>query len=109
MFLRKAHSKAQSISEYVLVIGIVSIALISMQAYMKRGVQAVIKVASDQAGSQDAEEIDVQKGTKTKSKVTTISQGTKSLTSSLGGEQTINEERSSTSSGETISISIERE
>lgn len=109
MFLRKAHSKAQSISEYVLVIGIVSIALISMQAYMKRGVQAVIKVASDQAGNQSAEEIDVQKGTKTDSQITTLNQDSERLQSFVGGSQTTTVAHTSTSSGETTNISIERE
>lgn len=44
--------KAQSISEYVILIGIIALALIGMQVYMRRGIQAVVKVAADQIGDQ---------------------------------------------------------
>jgi hypothetical protein len=43
----------QSLSEYVILIAIVSAALLAMQVYMKRAIQAAIRVASDQAGKQD--------------------------------------------------------
>jgi hypothetical protein len=53
MVMKKFHSKAQSISEYVIVIGLVTAALFGMQAYMKRGIQAVIKDQADQLGPQN--------------------------------------------------------
>lgn len=69
-------TKAQSILEYVVLIGIISIALSVMQIYFRRGVSAVVKVAADEVGSQkDAEEIDPAKGTKTNSKVRRVSSG----------------------------------
>lgn len=45
-------SKAQSISEYIMVISIVSAALVAMNVYFKRAVQAVVKVSADEIGSQ---------------------------------------------------------
>jgi Flp pilus assembly pilin Flp len=38
--------------EYAVLIGIVTAALVTMQTYIKRGVQAGIKVAADQIGDQ---------------------------------------------------------
>ncbi len=52
-------SKAQSISEYVILIGLVSMALIGMQVYMKRGIQAVVKEAADELGQQSKGLVDV--------------------------------------------------
>lgn|SRR3989338_363044 len=42
----------QSIVEYGILIGLVSAALISMNTYMKRGLQAGIKIAADSLGNQ---------------------------------------------------------
>lgn len=42
----------QSIMEYTLIIGIVVAALIVMQVYIKRGIQAATKVAADQLSDQ---------------------------------------------------------
>ena len=44
--------KAQSIMEYAILIGIVSAAIMAMNVYVKRGVQAGIKFSADQMGSQ---------------------------------------------------------
>lgn len=46
-------SRAQSLIDYVIVVGIVAAALIAMRVYMVRGVQAGIKVAADELGSQE--------------------------------------------------------
>ncbi len=50
--LRHLYS-GQSIAEYVILIAIVSAVLVGMQVYMKRGIQAVVRVAADQVGSQE--------------------------------------------------------
>ena len=42
--------KAQSIVEYIILIGIVSFALISMHTYAKRGIQVVAKLSADKLG-----------------------------------------------------------
>ena len=97
---------AQSISEYILVIGIVTAAFVAMQAYVKRGIQAVIKVGADQVGDQQrAEETDPQKGAKTSSKTRSISEGTTTLESFLGGSQKTTQESASTTTGNTTYIS----
>jgi Flp pilus assembly pilin Flp len=43
--------KAQNLSEYALILGVVSLALIVMQPYFKRGIQGVIKATADDLGS----------------------------------------------------------
>ncbi len=47
-----ARQKAQSISEYVVLISLVSLALTGMSLYIKRGVQGVIKDTADIVGDQ---------------------------------------------------------
>jgi len=46
--------KAQSLSEYVLLIAVVSLALLAMQTYAKRGLQGTIKFMADELGKQDS-------------------------------------------------------
>ena len=46
-------SKAQSLLEYVVLIGIVTAALVAMTPYLKRGVQGIVKVMADQIGAQN--------------------------------------------------------
>jgi hypothetical protein len=103
MSSRKVNSLAQSLSEYVLLIGIVSIAFISMQTYMKRGIHSVIKVAADELGSQQyLRDIDLQKGTQTSSLTETVAQSTERSESFVGGRQrTTTEKDSATSSSAT--------
>ena len=45
-------TKSQSISEYVVLLAIVTAALTAMQIYYKRSIQAVVKVAADDLGQQ---------------------------------------------------------
>lgn len=73
--------KAQSILEYVVVLGVVGMALGTMGLYFRRGIQAVIKVAADEVGIQEDAEDDPLKGTKTKpeSSITTATTGPESL------------------------------
>jgi len=75
---------SQSIIEYVLVIGVVMAVLIGMQAYMKRGIQGVIKTVADQVGQQSkAEDTDPFKGVKTDSNFTTSTRGAPAATGGL--------------------------
>lgn len=50
MGINKMSKRAQGITEYALVIAVVAVALVAMQAYFKRGVQAVIKTPVDNLG-----------------------------------------------------------
>jgi Flp pilus assembly pilin Flp len=52
MLKRRVNSPGQSITEYIVLIGLVSMAIIGMQVYMKRGIQAAIKLSADELGSQ---------------------------------------------------------
>lgn len=56
--------KGQSTIEYAIIIGLVVAGLTTMQVYIKRGIQAGIRVAADELGSQEDAEIDPQEGTK---------------------------------------------
>jgi uncharacterized protein (UPF0333 family) len=44
--------KAQSLLEYSILLGIIGVALTGMFTYMKRGLQATVKVSCDQLGHQ---------------------------------------------------------
>jgi len=55
--------KAQSIAEYALVIGIALTAMMGIQVYLQRGIQAHIKEGSDTLGLQkDWRQADIRKG-----------------------------------------------
>lgn len=45
-----AQKKAQSLNEYAMIIGLVTLVFIGMQTYVKRGIQNIIKDTSDQLG-----------------------------------------------------------
>ena len=63
----RKNTRAQSIIEYALILGIVAIALSAMQLYFRRSLQAAIKLAADDIGSQrdgDDSEIDPLRGEK---------------------------------------------
>lgn len=48
------HKKGQSISEYLILIGIVIAAVVAMQTYARRSLQSVIKVAADDIAAKNA-------------------------------------------------------
>ncbi|MFH1245415.1 MAG: hypothetical protein V1662_02930 [Candidatus Omnitrophota bacterium] len=55
--------KGQVTFEYVIIIGLVAVALTMMQVYLRRGVQAGIKMATDEIGMQeDYVELEIRKG-----------------------------------------------
>lgn len=107
----KMKSKAQSMLEYAVLVGIIALALAGMSLYFRRGIQAAIKVAADEIGNQsEAEETDPNKGTKTASLIQTLvsgSQGTANLPQGatqrirgyLGGGQRTDFDTTTTSSG----------
>lgn len=52
MFLRRGKSKAQSMTEYAVLIAVIVAALIAIQIYMKRSVMGRLKQSSDDIGEQ---------------------------------------------------------
>ena len=53
-------NKGQTIVEYIVLIGIITVALFYMGPLFKRGVQSLVKVTSDQIGGQQNAEQDFQ-------------------------------------------------
>lgn len=60
------HNKAQSLIEYGLILGIATVALLSMQTYFKRGIQSMVKVVADDYGSQGERVRDIEMAIKKK-------------------------------------------
>lgn len=55
--------KGQITFEYAIIIGLIAVGLTMMQVYLRRGIQAGIKIAADEIGLQeDFEELDIKKG-----------------------------------------------
>lgn len=52
-------TKAQAIIEYAILAGIIAAALVAMQVYFKRGIQGVVKLASDELGDQQRGLVDI--------------------------------------------------
>ncbi|MFH1655291.1 MAG: hypothetical protein ABH954_01615, partial [Candidatus Omnitrophota bacterium] len=85
------HTKnnAQSIAEYSLFLTLVAAALLTMQVYMKRGVQGVLKFAADEVGSQEEEvaaENMIVPGSPEDSQFTTVSENSYKVYTKNGGE-----------------------
>ncbi len=111
-FLTRKHllfRRGQSISEYMFVFGLVAVTLISMQIYMKRGIQAVVKVATDELGGQQAEETDPEKGTLSNTTFYTTDDRTSRLATQEGGSQTNEFNLNTTITGEGTYVSKEEE
>lgn len=93
--------KGQSIVEYTVIIGLVVAALTTMQVYVRRGIQAGIKIAADELGPQeDAGETDPQKGTKSASEINTKTTSAQRIRLFKGGSQRTDIDKTTTSSGE---------
>lgn len=56
--------RAQSVIEYSLVLAVVAAVFVAMQTYLKRSIQAGIRISADQLGNQEQglEEVNAQKG-----------------------------------------------
>jgi len=71
--------KAQAISEYIVLLTVIAAALTAMQLYFRRSIQAVVKIAADEVGTQKNGTVEYDPGLewieKEASPVTTASQG----------------------------------
>ncbi len=56
------NKKAQSIMEYLILVGIVTAVIVSMSTSLKRSIQSYVKVTADQIGSQQDAEQQVELG-----------------------------------------------
>jgi hypothetical protein len=100
-------TKAQSIIEYSIVLGLVAGLFIVMQFYLKRGIQAGIKITADQLGTQDdgysfsdPKEGSVDTGT---TETRTPQPSLKKKTVSAGGEQVVYTQQATESTSHIIS------
>ncbi|MBI3319016.1 MAG: hypothetical protein HYZ89_00285 [Candidatus Omnitrophica bacterium] len=108
---RSSAFKGQAIVEYAILIGVVTAAIVGMQAYAKRGLQAGIKLMADQLGDQrnGVAEIDLgldwKKKGNAKPRTTTHAPGkptapaTRSVESKAGGVRVTHANEATTSSG----------
>jgi hypothetical protein len=99
--LRGSKAMGQSIAEYGIVISLVAAALLAMQVYMKRGIQAVIKQSTDQFSTQDYRETDASKVGQTSTTMDTTSESAygyqqESVASGIRTTYTSNETSSNT-------------
>ena len=99
-FMAPFNRKGQAVFEYAIIIGIVVLALGMMQVYVRRGVQAGIKIAADELGEQeDSVELDPIKGTTQSSLMRTTASSTRRLQHGKGGSSTATWDESSEASG----------
>ncbi|MFH1397225.1 MAG: hypothetical protein ABIH27_01570 [Candidatus Omnitrophota bacterium] len=81
----KINNRAQGVLEYVVILGVVAVALMSMTLYFRRGVQAVVKAAADELGSQSDSQSQPGRGTLTDSTSTSTVNIAHSKTTDTGG------------------------
>lgn len=82
--------KAQTISEFVVLLSVISLAALSMSLYFRRGIQSLVRVAADEIGYQrDAVDVEYRGGRaiwKLQSVAgQTRSSGSENTTKQLGG------------------------
>jgi len=109
------HTKnnAQSIAEYSLFLTLVAAALLTMQVYMKRGFQGVLKFAADEVGSQEEEvaaENMIVPGSPEDSQFTTVRANSYRIYTNNGGASGRDIiTNTSTASGKSITVELERD
>jgi uncharacterized protein (UPF0333 family) len=82
--------KGQTTFEYAVVLGVVVLALGMMQVYFRRGIQASIKIATDELGlQQDSVELDAIKGSMQNSVLYSSKVGDRKVTHHQGGGREI--------------------
>ena len=98
----------QGVLEYVIILGVVVIALAAMSLYFRRGIQAVVKVAADEAGNQkDAEDINPITGIMTSSAINRQTSATQSSRVLKGGSRVSNINTTTSSTGTMSSVSTQ--
>lgn len=79
--------KSQSLAEYAFILLIVGAALIGMFTYMRRSIQAVVKVSADQLGPQQVTKQSTSASTTTDAASRSLASRTTRLRELLGGIQ----------------------
>ncbi|MFA5350131.1 MAG: hypothetical protein WC357_02220 [Candidatus Omnitrophota bacterium] len=106
--MKKRLIGGQGILEYVIILGIIVIALAAMSLYFRRGIQSVVKIAADEAGNQeDAEDINPTTGIKTSSEINRQIQSTRRDRILEGGIRASDINATATSYGTSVSVSTQ--
>lgn len=85
-----SHNRAQVIFEYAIILALVALALGMMRVYLKRGIQAGIKIAADEIGAQgDYRELLPSMATLEDSDKHTKTYDWRQTIKGLGGRQTL--------------------
>jgi len=100
-------NQAQATFEYAIILAIVAGALTAMQVYFKRGIQAGIRICSDELGEQKkgvGEKIDLESGIfPGQSTHHSVTESTVRLQIEKGEERTLNIDESTTTTGHMVS------
>lgn len=111
----KTKAKAQSILEYAVVLAAVVTALVGMQLFFKRGIQASLKLAADQIGAQqDSADVDIVRGgvitsSEAASVTQTVSGGTQRFRQLGGGASSKDIDTTVTATGNATYVTNETE
>jgi len=99
--------RAQAAFEYAIILAIVVTAMTAMQVYFKRGIQAGIRICSDELGEQKkglGEKIDLESGIfPGASTHHSVTESTVRLQIEKGEERTLNIDESTTTTGHMVS------
>ncbi len=100
--------RAQATFEYAIILAIVAAALTTMQVYFKRGIQAGIKICSDELGEQNkgiGQKIDLESGiiTPALSSHHSVTESTTRFQIGKGEERTLSIDESTTTTGNMVS------
>ena len=99
--------QAQATFEYAIILAIVAGALTAMQVYFKRGIQAGIKICSDELGEQKkglGEKIDLESGIFPAASIHhSVTESTVRLQIEKGEERTLSIDESTTTVGDMVS------
>ena len=93
-------NRGQAVFEYAVILGIVVLALSLMQTYVRRGIQAGIKVAADELGTQQGSvEQDPSKGTVQESSINSSASVRQTSAVTAGGASSLSLDEKTTASG----------
>jgi hypothetical protein len=97
---------AQSLLEYVYVVGIVAALLVAMQVYMTRGIQAGVKYAADELGSQEGLPLESRMVTEHASEYTEDTANSRTEQVGSGGSRLRTMDHTTISSGDSEQVTI---
>ena len=98
------NKKAQTVMEYAVLIGLVTVALTVMGSYIRRGIQGAIKIAADEMGTQE----DTTEDLITESAMSSSARTTLWVNQDTSGEHERFHSQSPSGEGASLYISLEQ-